>query len=921
MTGLPVGWLHRFSIRRPKTVIGLALLVTAAIAPGALYLQIRTDGHALVPADAEAVVFDRAVRDTFGVEDPIAVLIRREGEHGIFNSDTLAFIQNLTAAFGEIDGVQPENISSLDTEHNYRVRQGTLKFRTFLEPLPDTRQQLDNLRRDIRDIQLYDGTVIAFDDHAASILVGVPPQIGRAELYARIKDIVALQGDRPEQIDVIGAPVAEALLGTHILEDLGVPEFVLGQRVGRAGDEAWAWPANLYETRRFLGRHVGLVPVAIGIMVLVFLACFRSVTASVLPMIEVGACLAVVFGLMGWLDVPVYLTIAVLPVILTAMGIADEIHIFSRYTRQLRDHPEQPHRNSVTVAMDEMWRPVVKTSVTTAVAFLSFALSPQVPVKAFGVFTAVGIVFCMLWSLTVVPAQLALIPPRWLIRSQGANARPALLERVFERVGAQVTRWRYAIIVLALIGAVAAPFGVRRILVQDSWINGFSPESRFYQATQAFNDRFLGMHMLLVHVDTGHDVLTGELEPDAVGDHKFFLPTNLVDDPESLVGRRFYVERAGEPETKRPQPTDRRRRRNWKSRKSRIEAVTVHDGVIEVATPRRHALVRTLIGLTPGETLRYEITPQRLLQPQTLQRIEALEAFLEGRAAEAVGGVIGPADYIATTRFMKARREEKRCLPDSTDEVELLWADYGRIRGQERLHQIIDDDYARCLIYAFMKDANYVDTQRLMDAIRDYEREHLAPHGINLEFAGDIAVSQTLIKAIVTTQVGSLLVSLVGILVVTTILGRSLIWGVLAVLPCAFAVLVNFAVMGWVGVPLGVATSMFAGMTLGIGVDYAIHFLERYRMARARGLEQSEARADAITHTGPAVLIDALAVALGFGILMLSQVPANARLGGLVVLSIAGCLAATLLLLPALLSLGDRGGPDTSFTDSESRSI
>ena len=55
--------------------------------------------------------------------------------------------------------------------------------------------------------------------------------------------------------------------------------------------------------------------------------------------------------------------------------------------------------------------------------------------------------------------------------------------------------------------------------------------------------------------------------------------------------------------------------------------------------------------------------------------------------------------------------------------------------------------------------------------------------------------------------------------------------------------------------------------------------------------------------TGPAIFIDALAVALGFGVMMLSQVPANARLGGLVVLSIVSCFAATLLLLPALMRI------------------
>ena len=72
-------------------------------------------------------------------------------------------------------------------------------------------------------------------------------------------------------------------------------------------------------------------------------------------------------------------------------------------------------------------------------------------------------------------------------------------------------------------------------------------------------------------------------------------------------------------------------------------------------------------------------------------------------------------------------------------------------------------------------------------------------------------------------------------------------------------------------------------------------------MVRRQGGGTEAALVEAVTTTGPAVLVDALAVALGFGILTLSQVPANARLGGLVVLSIVGCLAATLLALPALL--------------------
>ena len=194
-----------------------------------------------------------------------------------------------------------------------------------------------------------------------------------------------------------------------------------------------------------------------------------------------------------------------------------------------------------------------------------------------------------------------------------------------------------------------------------------------------------------------------------------------------------------------------------------------------------------------------------------------------------------------------------------------------------------------------------MDTAKLMKEIRSYERERLTPKGIELGFAGDVAVSQSLIQGIVSTQLKSLAGSLIGIYLVTALFGRSWRWGVFCVLPSTLAVLVNFAVMGWFGIPLGVATSMFAGMTLGIGVDFAIHVLEGYGLARNSGASFGEALSHSLAVTGPPVLINTIAISLGFGVLMLSQVPANARLGFLTVLGLVDCLFTSLLILPVLL--------------------
>jgi predicted RND superfamily exporter protein len=267
-----------------------------------------------------------------------------------------------------------------------------------------------------------------------------------------------------------------------------------------------------------------------------------------------------------------------------------------------------------------------------------------------------------------------------------------------------------------------------------------------------------------------------------------------------------------------------------------------------------------------------------------------------------VGGVIGPYEYLATTRFMIHPDDSAaRDLMGLASENQALWTYYGYALGQNRLRQIVDDNYSRSLTTVFLKDANFVETARLMSEVHTYEREHLAPKGIKLGFAGDVAMSQSLIHGIVATQMQSLCWSLAGIYLATALLGGSLRWGIFCVLPSALAVLVKFAAMGWLGIPLGVATAMFAAMTLGIGVNCAIQLLEAYTQARNAGAPPTEALRQALGLTGVPALINTLAVSLGFGVLMFSQVPANARLGILVVLGLVNCFIASLLLLPVLL--------------------
>jgi hypothetical protein len=885
------GKLSRHAIRRPAMALLTAGCVTLAAAPGMLGLQLRTDGHALVSPDAPEVRYDQSIRDQFGIEDETVVLIRSAQTNGIFNPDTLQLVRDLTADLRTLPDINPSNVISLATEPSFRMRPGTINPQRLLEPPLKTQAELDQLREDLRRIELYTGTLVSLDGKSTAILIGTPAECDRARLYEKIKQTIAARQPVADEIAVTGAPVAESLLGIHILEDLGVPQTLLGTGTRSRAEQADRQrPANFHQLKLLVARQIGLVPVTILVMMVVFFVTFRNPLAMLAPLPGIVATLVSVFGLMGWAGVPVYLTTAVMPVLLVATGVTNDIYLFTRYFNLLRENSGKGHAELLGETFDKLSFAVAITSLTTGIGFFSFAFSPIGPVRAFGVWAGAGVLLGLFYSLTVVPAMLSLIPPDWLLsrRRPGKKAALSRLATFFADSGSRVVRRRWLVIACAVILVALTPLGLRRLIVQDSWTDAFDPDSDFRRSTEFVNRNFFGMHLLFVCVDAS-ELATGELAAPPDGQSRILLPGNVCNELPEIESSTITLTAT---------PTNATSPRVWHSQIELPRRTGTNIIVWVMPTPSGDGFARGL----GGAKIHFELVVRAQLKPELVEANRALAAFLRAQSNCAVGGVIGPYEYLSTTRFMtQSGNPAARELVPLAGENRSLWEYYAYALGQNRFHQIMDTNYWRSLTTVFLKDANFVETARLMNEVRAYEREHLAPKGIKLGFAGDVALSQSLIRGIVTTQLQSLGWSLAGIFLAIALLGGSWRRVIFCLLPSALAVLVKFAVMGWAGIPLGVATSMFAAMTLGIGVNCAIQLLEAHTQERAAGAPPAEAMRRALGLTGVPALINTLAVSLGFGVLMLSQVPANARLGLLLVLGLVNCFIASLLLLPVLL--------------------
>ncbi len=776
--------LARWSIAHPQRAIRVMVALTLLALPGLLRLELRTDGHALVPPDDPAVRIDAEMREHFGLRDPVLVVVVTDHPDGIYNAATLGRLRELTRALAGLEGIGYRHVMSLATESRERLDPGTgLSFRSFLDPLPQTPAAFELLRQDLArpSAAILEGTLIAADQRAVAVVVEVPDAheregVGadRATIVRQIMAAAERLAAPPDRILVAGAPVAETLLGAHILQDLAL-----------------------------------LLPLALGVMALVLWLGCRRLWGVVLGLTEVGACLIFTFGVMGWTGVPIFLSTAILPVILTTLGLADEIHIYWHYQRLLAAPAAlQEPLAALRTTLEQLTRPVVLTSLTTAIGFLSFAPSGVLPIFWLGLFAALGVLFCMVWSLTVLPAALALLPAAKMVRPDQRRPQAAELEvasaPLLDRL--VLPLWRRRRWVLAGLSGVSllSVLGLTRLFVYDSWIESFAPGSPFRRATEEVNQRLAGTHILQVEL---------QFEPPPEGNP-----------------------------------------RSWQR-----------------AGP--------------------------LLDPAAVDAVGEFAAFAEQQPG--VGGTLSLHRHLTALAHFWQMTSADRVLPADAYDLDRLLRRFDLSRGLYQRLEVVDEELARTVVTIFVRVGNYFHTAELLENLRTYEREHLVPR-CRLRMGGDLAVSQAMIPAIVRSQVSSVLLSLLAELGVLIWLYRSLTWGCLALLPAALSVLWVFGLMGFANVPLGVATSMFCAIALGIAVDFGIHFIARFR--RAEPADSSIRAKVALNEVGPAIVSNTLLNALGFGVLMFSQVPANAHLGWLVAAALAASCILTLLGLGALLS-------------------
>ncbi|ADL12664.1 Patched family protein [Acetohalobium arabaticum DSM 5501] len=231
----------------------------------------------------------------------------------------------------------------------------------------------------------------------------------------------------------------------------------------------------------------------------------------------------------------------------------------------------------------------------------------------------------------------------------------------------------------------------------------------------------------------------------------------------------------------------------------------------------------------------------------------------------------------------------------------------------EESTELVDFERRHALIRARIKTNSTTEINKIVDSINKNIDNSNQSSFVFIGGIGDLLAE--LVDSVVKGQVFSLTLSVISVALIVIYLFSSLTAGVIAILPLTLAIVTLFGLMGYFGIELNMITALLSSIMIGVGVDYTIHFLWRYRKEKKNRDSKAAVKKTLMT-TGRGIIFNALSVIVGFVILLGSNFLPVKFFGFLVIISISGCLIGSLILLPAVCIIFEPEFLESSIADS-----
>lgn len=755
-----------FILRHSRAILVVIVLITAVAAFLLPALKFDNSVDVFFNKHGESYLGFEEWKEQFGSDQVVMVAF---SDRDIFTAENLRLIDFLTSRFERLPSV--DKVRSLTNVNDIIGDENDFVVERFIGTIPSDEAHLAALRERALNNPLYKDTLISKDSRTTALVIELRQKEGAGDTdkQGAIESIEAiLKKEFPphKAYYVSGLTAIEHYYGRYMHDDF----------------------------KRF-------VPLIFIIIAAILLISFRSVIAALLPLCSITLSLVWTMGFMVACGISINNVTTIIPPILLAVAVADNIHFVGEAIERAHKAQYSPMQSKAVLreTMQHLFVPCFLTSITTVFGFFSLTKINIVPIQELGVVTAAGTFFAYVLTFTFLPAaieQFNLFPHAFSFTPGNVHFFKERLDRFLIRLSQfnerhyRAVAWGVAIITLLSL------LGMTRLKTETSVLEYFKKGSPIYRDTQYIEQHLSGVH---------------------------FLNVSLRVDAEDYFR-----------------------------------------------------------------------------SPEILKKIEALQAFLKRRPEVDVSTSV--VDFIKEiNKSFHNEDETSYVIPASRE----LIAQYLLLYGADDLDDFVNSQWNWTTIRIRLNEHTTTKLRGVMGALDDYLRTHFqAP--VKATYVGQTVLEVESNEAVTKGQIASVVFAMLTVFGLMFVVFRSLFLGVVSIAVNALPLLVNFGVMGLCSIRLNSATAMIAAIGIGIVVDDTIHFIHQFQTVYRQTNDARHAVYETIADKGHAIIVTAVILFFGFGIVSFSQFVPTMYFGILSALLMFDAVWADLILSPSFLLLCKR---------------
>lgn len=612
-------------------------------------------------------------------------------------------------------------------------------------------------------------------------------------------------------------------------------------------------------------------PLAAAVIFALLWVFFRNVRFISAAMIVAMSTVLITMGALIAFGFTVHIMSSMIAIFLMPIAVVDSVHIMSEFSDRYREKGNA--KDTIKDVLGHLFTPMLFTSVTSAIGFYSLMLTPIPPVQVFGAFVGSGILLAFLITVIFVPAYVCALKPSTLEGFAQATHEEHK-DGWLQKIGAVAARHAKLWIAFFLAVLAFAWFGIQQININDNPVRWFKPDHEVRIADEVLNDHFAGTYNAYVVFENSLD---------ATEKARSAVRNALNNDALSAESRDALSALLEQEQVNFNQ---------W--------IIAIDDLLFSVGSDQLEPLERLMTELEQLNS-----ASKAFQSPELLAYMSEMQAYLQTTGL--VGKSNSLSDVVKTVnRELRSGEAKDYKLPDNANGVAQTLLQYQSSHRPQDLWHFVTPDYKRSLMWLQLTSGDNQHVTKVVNAVDNYIQDNPLPANVEIDWAGKAYLNVVWQEAMVEGMLDSLISAFVVVFIMMVLLFRSVVFGVLAMLPLSLTIAFIYGLIGWVGKDYDMPIAVLSSLTLGLSVDFAIHFIERTRATFKQTGNWQDTLAVMFDEPARAISRNAIVIAIGFTPLLFAPLVPYITVGVFLASIMAISAIVTLIILPAVMTAFSR---------------